>query len=169
MVICPAKVLWQTGRMLRICLFLMAVCLFVAPVYGAEETSDDFPRQASLRDNEVNVRTGPGKRYPILWVFQRKGWPVAVLAEYQNWYKIRDLEGEEGWIYKGIVSRRETAVAVEGEPTSVFYSAEMKESTHKLEPGVVVGIEACGPVLCEVSVKGDEGWVLKEKLRQPAL
>ena len=31
-----------------------------------------IPRFASLRSDEVNVRTGPGTRYPVDWVFKRK-------------------------------------------------------------------------------------------------
>ena len=49
-----------------------------------------IPRFASLRSDEVNVRTGPGTRYPVDWVFKRKAMPVEIVAEYENWRKIRD-------------------------------------------------------------------------------
>ena len=35
-----------------------------------------LPRFASLKSDEVNVRTGPGTRYPVDWVFKRKSMPV---------------------------------------------------------------------------------------------
>src|SRR4030095_12903685 len=56
-----------------------------------------IPRFASLRSDEVNVRTGPGTRYPVDWVFKRKGMPVEIVAEYENWRKIRDWKGARGW------------------------------------------------------------------------
>src|SRR3977135_1331350 len=52
-----------------------------------------IPRFASLRSDEVNVRTGPGARYPVDWVFKRKAMPVEIVAEYENWRKIRDRQG----------------------------------------------------------------------------
>jgi hypothetical protein len=39
-------------------------------------TNLPLPRFASLRGSQVNVRTGPGVRYPIDWVFQRRSMPV---------------------------------------------------------------------------------------------
>ena len=57
-----------------------------------------IPRFASLKSDEVNVRTGPGSRYPIDWVFKRKGMPVEIVAEFENWRKIRDWQGAGGWV-----------------------------------------------------------------------
>ena len=52
-----------------------------------------IPRFASVRSDEANVRTGPGTRYPVEWVFKRKSMPVEIVAEYENWRKIRDWQG----------------------------------------------------------------------------
>src|ERR1700687_1013091 len=52
-----------------------------------------IPRFASLRSDEVNVRTGPGTRYPVDWVFKRKAMPAEIVAEYESWRKIRDWAG----------------------------------------------------------------------------
>src|SRR5579864_875220 len=63
-----------------------------------------IPRFASLRSDEVNVRTGPGTRYPVDWVFKRKGMPVEIVAEYENWRKIRDWQGASGWVHQSLLS-----------------------------------------------------------------
>src|SRR4026209_512491 len=63
-----------------------------------------LPRFASLRSDEVNVRTGPGPRYPIDWVFKRKAMPVEIVAEYENWRKIRDWQGASGWVHQSLLS-----------------------------------------------------------------
>jgi len=41
-----------------------------------------LPRFVSLRAAEVNLRTGPGVRYPIDWVYHRRGLPVEVIDEF---------------------------------------------------------------------------------------
>ncbi|HKH69397.1 MAG TPA: SH3 domain-containing protein, partial [Reyranella sp.] len=62
-----------------------------------------IPRFASLRSDEVNVRTGPGPRYPIDWVFKRKAMPVEIVAEFENWRKIRDWQGASGWVHQSLL------------------------------------------------------------------
>src|ERR1700722_13389157 len=63
---------------------------------GSKNTSGlPLPRFTSLRTNEVNMRTGPGTRYPIEWVYIRQGIPVEVTAEYEIWRRVRDNEGAE--------------------------------------------------------------------------
>ena len=56
----------------------------------------DVPRFVSLRNSEVNLRTGPGNRYPIMWVYQEKGYPVEVIDEYELWRQIREVDGTTG-------------------------------------------------------------------------
>jgi SH3-like domain-containing protein len=69
-------------------------------------------RYASLKSAKVNVRTGPGTRYLILWVFQRAQMPVQIVGEYEHWRKIRDFEGTEGWVHKTMASGTPTALVI---------------------------------------------------------
>ena len=47
---------------------------------SAQPTGLPLPRFVSLRSEEVNMRTGPGVRYPVDWVYKRKNMPVEVIA-----------------------------------------------------------------------------------------
>ena len=53
-------------------LVALAVIAVVAAAGAWAQSGRSLPRYVSLRAGEVNVRTGPGVRYPIEWVFQRK-------------------------------------------------------------------------------------------------
>src|SRR5260370_31287258 len=57
-----------------------------------------IPRFASLRSDEVNVRTGPGARYPVDWVFKRKAMPVEIVAEYEDLRRNRHCQGVGGLV-----------------------------------------------------------------------
>ena len=101
---------------LSACGLWVVVCLFAVAV-NADEFSKPIllqlaqledplrarPKRAtqhrfvSLRSDEVNVRVGPGVRYPVKWVFRQKAIPVEIVQEYDTWRKIRDWEGAEGW------------------------------------------------------------------------
>src|SRR5258708_37321250 len=63
-----------------------------------------IPRFASLRSDEINVRTGPGTRYPVDWVFKRKSMPVEIVAEYYNSRKIPDWQGASGWAHQSLLT-----------------------------------------------------------------
>ncbi|QNT77668.1 SH3 domain-containing protein [Entomobacter blattae] len=66
-----------------------------------------LPRFASLRADEVNWRVGPGSRYPIQWVYHRRGMPVRILREFDVWRLIEDAEGQKGWVHQAtLVGRR---------------------------------------------------------------
>src|SRR5690606_22976961 len=61
------------------------------------------PRFVSLGAQEVNMRSGPGTRYPIKWVYTRKGLPMRVEAEFDIWRKVRDRDGEVGWVHGSLL------------------------------------------------------------------
>lgn len=118
----------------------------------------------SLRKSEANVRRGPGTQYPIVWIYKRYGWPVEVLAEYQSWYKIRDVEGEEGWIYRSLLSKRRTVIVDDGGPVTMFKEADGRKPLYKFAPGVILELSSCGEFQCEVSYNKQSGWVMKDRL-----
>jgi len=123
-----------------------------------------IPRFASLRSDEVNIRTGPGTRYPVDWVFKRKGMPVEIVAEYENWRKIRDWQGASGWVHQSLLTGKRgfiigaKAVNLHKTPST---SAEV---VAKLEPEVMGEIRSCAGDWCRVRVPGVSGWVLRAGL-----
>lgn len=130
-----------------------------------------FPWYGSLKKAEVNVRSGPGNQYPVLWIYQRAGYPVQVLARYDNYYKLRDVEGEEGWVYVGMVSRRITGLVGGKVPSPLFKHADASSMlVARMAPGVVVEMGACeeggngAGLMCKVDVNGTRGWVKKTSL-----
>ncbi len=141
---------------------LLLIILPLTTVFAVDVAN--FPRAASLKKSEVNVRAGPGTRYPILWVFERKGWPVLLLTRFDNWYKIRDIEGEEGWVYLSMISSARTAVISHGEPAALYKKPDSPEKILRFENGVIVNLLTCAPTLCEVDYIGTEGWVEKNRL-----
>ncbi|MDD9332164.1 MAG: SH3 domain-containing protein, partial [Bartonella sp.] len=63
-----------------------------------------LPRFASIKSARVNMRVGPGNNYPIIFTYQKQGLPIEIIQEYDQWRKVRDAEGDEGWIYQSLLS-----------------------------------------------------------------
>ena len=56
------------------------------------------------------MRGGPAKDHDVAWVYTRAGLPVEITAEFENWRRIRDSEGAEGWVFHSLLSGRRTAL-----------------------------------------------------------
>lgn len=118
-----------------------------------------IPRFVSLRPSEVNLRTGPGVQYPIDWVYRRAGMPVEVVAEFENWRKVRDWQGAVGWVHQSMLSGRRTALVTDGIQVLFRDPEETAPPVARLEPGVIAEIKNCGPGWCRVSAAGLRGWL----------
>ena len=68
------------------------------------------PRFVSLKTDRVNVRGGPSREHDVTWVFTKPGLPVEIVAEFENWRRIRDVDGQEGWVYHSLLSGKRTAL-----------------------------------------------------------
>ncbi len=128
-----------------------------------------LPRFVSLAKDEVNVRAGPGKQYPVKWVVMRKGLPVEVILEFEHWRKVKDHEGQEGWVYHTLLSGKRTALII-GDENIPAYEQSTYDNTKKtriniyLEPLSKVSVEKCDRFSCKVSAVGYSGWVERKSL-----
>jgi len=123
-----------------------------------------LPRFAALHADKVNLRTGPGDRYPIEWVYLRKDWPVEILAQFDHWRRVRDWEGTEGWVHeKMITSRRE--VIVTGGVRAVRQSPDHNAGlVARAEPGVMARLAECRGEWCRVEAGETTGWVQRSDI-----
>src|SRR5580698_1136774 len=117
-----------------------------------------IPRFASLKSDEVNVRAGPGPRYPVDWVFKRKMMPVEIVAEYENFRKIRDWQGAGGWVYQGLLTGKRSFVVASKEANVYRTPAPSAEIVARLEPEVTGEIRSCQGDWCRVTAQGISGW-----------
>ena len=76
-------------------------------------TNLPIPRYVSIKTDECNVRRGPSLNHRIDWVFQRKGMPVEVTAEHGHWRRVRDRDGEGGWVHYSLLSGVRTVIVEE--------------------------------------------------------
>ena len=80
--------------MTGLCL-LMASAILIDPVRAQDRP---LPYWATLRYDEVRMRVGPSREYPISWIYKRKGLPVKVVRLREGWRLVEDQDGEQGWI-----------------------------------------------------------------------
>ena len=134
-----------------------------APTMGSV-TSLPLPRFAALRSDEVNMRSGPGTRFPIEWTYQRRELPVEIVREFELWRRIRDPEGTEGWVHQSTLMGRRSFI-VRGAPgTEVMLrrrSEDQAQPVARLRPGVVGRLRACeaNNPWCEAQIGEHRGYI----------
>ena len=126
------------------------------------------PRYVSLKSDHVNVRAGPTKDNDVAWVYTRSGLPVEITAEFENWRRVRDSEGAEGWVYHSLLSGRRTAVVTmktKDELAPLYDRADPASAVAaRLQAGVVAQVRRCAAGWCHVSGNGFDGWIEQERL-----
>ena len=71
---------------------------------SGSSTGLPLPRYAAFRSDLVNVRVGPGMRYPIDWSYHRRGLPVKIEREFDVWRLVEDSDGVKGWVHQAVLS-----------------------------------------------------------------
>ncbi len=148
------------------CLIAALVAAWWPAAWAAStgESGLPLPRFVSLRAAKVNVRTGPGVRYPITWIYVRRGLPVEVAAEFELWRKVVDIDGAEGWIHVSMISGERMAIVTGGIRTLYRRPEATAMPMLHAEPGVQGRVLGCRASWCELVIAGVRGWTQAEFL-----
>ncbi len=123
-----------------------------------------IPRYASLKTDDVNMRTGPGSRYPVAWTYKRRELPVRIEREFDVWRMVEDMDGIKGWVHQATLTGRRTFVITGSDPRTL--RAEASDSAAAiavLKPGVVGRVKSCdaNAAWCQVQVGDYRGWLAR--------
>jgi SH3-like domain-containing protein len=126
------------------------------------------PRFVSLKTDRVNVRGGPDKDHDVTWIYTRIGWPVEITAEFENWRRIRDSDGTEGWVYHSLLSGKRMAVVQLKSKTALgqLYAKPDAQSpvAAQLQSGVLGSVKHCTGTWCRFVGDGFDGWIEQDRL-----
>ena len=118
----------------------------------------------SLKNNEVNVRIGPSKKYPIKFTYNKKYLPLEILDKSETWRKIKDFEKNSGWIHISQLSKKKSAINTKNNSVLYKKSTIYSKPIATLEIGRLVLIEKCKVKWCKITTGDFKGWVFKSSL-----
>ncbi|OPZ78275.1 MAG: Bacterial SH3 domain protein [Alphaproteobacteria bacterium ADurb.Bin438] len=146
----------------KILLKTILFATFLCPFFDLKASQLPIPRFVSTRYNEVNIRSGPGLRYPIVWVYKQNNMPLEIIGEFDVWRKVKDIDGDEGWVNKNMLTGRRNFM-VSNESGAFLYQKEVKGFVKMaiLEQGVMGKIIKCHSLddYCYVNVSDFEGFI----------
>lgn len=148
--------------------FLLPSILLIAGLgagtaaYGQDR---EVPYWATIGAEEVNMRVGPSRDYPIDWVFKRKGLPIKVVRLREGWRLVQDPDGDQGWIVSSLLSpQRGVLVLGDGPADILAMPSAGSQVLWRAEPGVVGRLNSCEGDWCEINIGGRVGWVEQSRL-----
>lgn len=143
----------------------LSLLILAALAAGPATAADSAIYFASIKSDKIYMRVGPGEDYEIKWVYHRKGLPVEVLGSYDAWRRVKDIDGEIGWIHATLLSRERTAMVVGDSLATVTRSDDTASRViAKARAGAIGILRHCEALVCEVKFDGVEGWVSRARL-----
>lgn len=155
--------------LLAVFLCLVGVLVAVAQenMPEKEHPADNFPRFVSLRSSPVNARSGPGVKYPIEWVYMQKAAPVEIIAEFEDWRRIRDWQRSESWIKAQMLNKKRFAKVITPGENNLYAKGNYKSKVvARIEDEVIGEIKKCPAKneFCLLNFDGIEGWMPRQNL-----
>jgi SH3-like domain-containing protein len=125
---------------------------------GGNPSGLSLPRFASTRSEPINVRVGPGTEYGIAWIFLKAGQPVEIIQEFDTWRKIRDVDGDEGWMHQSLLSGTRLAFVApwrQNEAVALLTRESGAAPVRAwLSAGMLVNVDRCNGTWCAVTARG---------------
>lgn len=150
---------------------LILPCVFSKPTIAQNDksvfsvTGFPIPRFVSLASDKVFMRTGPGRKYPVMWEYQRKGLPVEVIMEFDVWRKIRDHEGTQGWVHKSLLSGRRTAISIQDDLIEIKRKPDVGSRLMAYaQNSSILNLQECRSDWCLIEAQGYKGWTQRKYL-----
>jgi SH3-like domain-containing protein len=142
--------------------YLFCSLMLLVLLLGAQDdvlAQSKAPYWASISSGQARMRTGPGRQFPASWLYQRPGLPVKIVESYQNWRKIEDPDGTQGWMQANLLSNDRTGLIV-GDVRALRQEANgAAKIIWRAEPGVVGKISDCARGWCKIDVRGRMGFI----------
>ena len=132
---------------------IIIISLFFTTFLYASEV-----RFLMLKNDKVNVRYGPGFKYPIKFIYKKKFLPVKIIDNKENFRRIIDHKNNSGWIHVSQLKKVNSLIV--SEDTILFSKAsKFSKPLAKLEKGKLLIVKKCQENWCKVSDENYLGWI----------
>ena len=115
----------------------------------------------SLTAGIANIRSGPGTEYDVLWQVEQYH-PFIIIEKKGDWYKIKDFENDEAWLYKSLIGKIEAVITIK-EKCNIRSKPDTKSQVlFTVEKGVPFRVLERKENWIKIEhADGDVGWIYK--------
>lgn len=124
-----------------------------------------LPRFMSLKTDSANVHEGPSMQHSVKHRYVRKGIPLKVTGEIDDWRLVTDWEGYEGWIHRDMLSDERFAI-IKSDGSILRQKDDIRSKIIAyVQRGLMVTLIKCEGDWCAISVNDEhQGFILRDSL-----
>ena len=133
---------------MKIVFYILFIAFFFINLLSANENN----YYLTLKYDKVNVRYGPGRDYPIKYVYNKKNLPVKIIDKKENFRKIIDFKKNSGWIHTSQLKKDKSFILLEDQ---ILFTKPTKYSKplFKVAKGRLLLVKKCKKNWCRVKTK----------------
>ena len=144
--------------MQKLLILLLLTFIFLTDIFAKENSY-----YLILKNNEVNVRYGPGFDYPINYVYKKKNLPIKVIDKKENFRRIIDFKKNSGWIHISQLKKGKSLILLEDQ---ILFSKPTRYSKPiiKISKGRLLLVKKCKKKWCKVKTEDYLGWIITNNI-----
>jgi len=141
-------------------LLILLLFTFIFPI---NIFADENSYYLILKNNEVNVRYGPGFDYPIKYVYKKKNLPIKVIDKKENFRRIIDFKKNSGWIHISQLKKGKSLILLKDQ---ILFSKPTRYSKPiiKISKGRLLLVKKCKKKWCKVKTEDYLGWIITNNI-----
>ncbi len=112
----------------------------------------------------MNVRNGPGLSHLKIYKILKKGYPLKIIDEFENWKKVEDVNGILGWVSNTQLSEKKFGIIIDEEEFIFKFPEFQSKKIARVRKNFVIQINRCVESWCLVEENKIEGWVPKKSI-----
>ena len=144
-----------------IVLFLLVAC---SGAWAAPPSKAKVLRYVSQRADKAHMREGPSYAHRVLWQYRHRGYPFAVIAQFDIWRRVRAADGTTGWMSHAMLSDRRTVLVTGKGRVKLYENADGGQVVALADPGAIAYLRACTREACQVRSDDIDGWISKSRI-----
>jgi SH3-like domain-containing protein len=121
-------------------------------------------RYVSQRTDKAYLREGPTFQHRVLWQYRHRGYPFAVIAQFDVWRRVRTADGTTGWMSASMLTDARTVLVTGKGRAKITADADGGKVVALADPGAIAALKSCTRDACQIKGEGIDGWIAKARI-----
>ena len=131
---------------------------------AAEAATAKVLRYVSQSPDKSYLREGHTYAHKVLWVYRHRGYPFAVIGQFDTWRRVRTVDGTLGWMNASMLSDKRTVLVTGKGRVPITADAEGGKVVAFADPGAIADLRSCARESCRIKGEQVDGWIAKDRI-----
>ena len=121
-------------------------------------------RYVSQRPDKAYLREGPTFAHKVVWIYRHRGYPFAVIAQFDIWRRVMAADGTVGWMSAAMLTDQRTVLVTGKGRVKISAGADGGKTVALADPGAIAELKACTRDACRIHGEAVDGWIAKSRI-----